>query len=41
MRIEDMIVEDEYDNIDTSKKSSPSLYFLVIMYKNIKCHFEF
>ena len=40
MRIEDMITEDEYDHIDTSKKFSPSL-LLVIMYENSKCHFEF
>ena len=35
MRIEDMITEDEYDNIDTSKKSFPSL-LLVIMHENNK-----
>ena len=40
MRIEDMMIEDEYDNIDTSKKSFPSL-LLVIMHENNKCYFHF
>ena len=40
MRIEDIIIEDDYDNIDTSKKSFPSL-LLVIMHENNKCYFHF
>ena len=40
MRIEDTIIENEYDNIDTSKKSFPSL-LLVIMHENNKCYFHF